>query len=158
MSVARQKSRTPAPQSAKASIAQQGAPGLVAYAALRGALIGLGASTLLCCLAAAALLSTADPVALITPVALGACSLSALLCGWICQKSARMAPLVCGAAGGALFVLLIAAFGLCLPDNLQSSWPSALAWGLRGGILVFSILGAVLADSAPRKRKKPRRK
>lgn len=99
--------------------------------------------------ATAIALATADPHALLSPLACAVAALCALVCGFLTRHRSRMSPLLCGALSGALLVVLFWLLGVLFPAD--RAWPTALAWGLRGGMLVFSLLGASLGANLPKK-------
>ena len=101
-------------------------------------------------------LATPDPNALITPLACGVSAVCALLCGFLTRHRARLSPLLCGAIAGAVLVALFWLMGALFPAD--RAWPAALAWGLRGGMLVFSLLGASLGANLPKKKRRPKRR
>lgn len=123
----------------------------------RGLLASLLSLLLLCTAGAAAAFSSADPDALVTSISLGVMFLSALIGGLFAFRSLRRAPFVCGLLCGLCLLLASAFLGLFLPDALGDTWPTALRWGLRGGMLGFSVLGAVMGSYAPKKKKRKKR-
>lgn len=129
--------------------------------ALRGALFALCALILLSACAAAIAYAAPDPDALTTPLALGVLFLSCLFGGWMAYRRGRRinspAPIVCALLGGGMLMALLFVLSVCLPDSLRGQWPTRLAIGLRGGMLLFCATGAIMAAWAPRKRRKKRR-
>ena len=123
----------------------------------RGLLASLLSLLLLCTAGAAAAFSSADPDALVTPISLGVMFLSALIGGLFAFRSLRRAPFVCGLLCGLCLLLASAFLGLFLPDALGGTWPTALRWGLRGGMLGFSVLGAVMGSYAPKRKRRKKR-
>jgi cbb3-type cytochrome oxidase subunit 3 len=128
---------------------------------LRGALFALIALIVLSIAATAIAYGTPDPDALTTPLSLCVLALAPLTGGWIAYRAGRRggctSRLLCGLLCAAITLSLLFCLSLCLPDDLRGQWPSSLAWGLRGGILAFCLLGTVMAAYAPRKKKKRRR-
>lgn len=123
----------------------------------RGLLASLISLLLLCTAGAAAAFSSADPDALVAPISLGVMFLSSLIGGLVTFRSQRHAPLLCGLLCGLCLVLASGFLGLFLPDSLRGGWPAALRWGLRGGMLGFSVLGAVIGSYAPKKKRRKKR-
>lgn len=123
----------------------------------RGLLASLISLLLLCTAGAAVAFSSADPDALVTPISLGVMFLSCLIGGLVTFRSQRQAPLLCGLLCGLCLVLSLGFLGLFLPDSLRGGWPTALRWGLRGGMLGFSLFGAVIASYAPKKKRHKKR-
>ncbi len=133
----------------------------VLRAGLRGALFAIIALVVLAIAAAAAAYGTQDPDSMTTPLSLCVLALAPLAGGWIAYRAGRRrgctSRLLCGLLCGAIMLAFLFCLSLCLPDGLRGQWPPSLAWGLRGGILAFCSLGAVMAAYAPRRRRKRRR-
>ncbi len=104
--------------------------------------------------ATAIALAAPDPNALIAPLACAVAAVCALLCGFLTRHRARLSPLWCGLAAGGAMVALFWLMGALLPSD--HAWPAGVAWGLRGGMLVFALLGALLGANLPKKRRRGR--
>ena len=126
-------------------------------ATARGLLASLITLFVLCTAGAAAAFATADPDAYLLPVALGVMLLSALTGGLFAYRSYRRAPLLCGLLCGGCLLLATAFLGLFLPDSLSGGWQTPVQWGLRGGTLAFSALGALIASYTPKRRRRKRK-
>ncbi len=128
----------------------------------RALLCGVGfaaaACILLSALAAAAACLSTDPNALIAPLSLGVLGLSSLLGGYVSYRCARTSAALCGFATGAVLVVLFFLLSYLVPRATNTAWPAAVRWGLRGGVLLFSLLGSTLASYTPRRRSPRRRK
>ncbi|MBO5898293.1 MAG: hypothetical protein J6R04_04700, partial [Clostridia bacterium] len=94
--------------------------------------------------------------ALITPLACGVSAVCALACGFLTRHRARLSPLLCGALSGAVLVALFWLMGALFPS--EHAWAPPIAWGLRGGMLVFALLGASLGANLPKKKRRPKRR
>jgi hypothetical protein len=101
-------------------------------------------------------LAAPDPNALLAPLACGVSAVCALACGFLTRHRARLSPLLCGVLSGALLVALFWLMGALFPSD--HAWASPIAWGLRGGMLVFSLLGASLGANLPKKKRRPTRR
>jgi putative membrane protein (TIGR04086 family) len=126
-------------------------------ATARGCLIALAATAVLSAVAAGIAYATADPDALVMPLALCVLALCPLIGGLVTYRSRRASPLLCGAFTGLGLLFVYFVFSCLLPDALRGAWPSGIRWGLRGGVMAFSLLGAILGSYAPKKRRKKRR-
>lgn len=122
-----------------------------------GILIALISLVVLCTVGAVVAFSTADPDAIVTPLALGAMLLSPLSGGLITYRRHRNSPLLCGLLCGLGLLIVTTLAGFLWRDAQPNTWGSLLRWGLRGGIVAFCILGAVIGSYAPRKRRRRRR-
>ncbi len=136
----------------------RGTLSLLARGTLRGIITAtLGGAVLsLACTAIA--YTNADPDALITPLALGTLAVSAAAGGFATWCSCRTAPLVCGSLCGLSLLLIFFFFSCFLPDALRGGTSDALSWGLRGGVMVFCLLGALMAANMPKKGRGKRKK
>ena len=135
------------------------APALTRYAkaTARGCLFAVALSVVLSAVTAAIAYATADPDALLVPLALCVPALSSLIGGLATYRACRTSPLLCGALNALALMLAYFMLSYLLPDELRGQWPSGLRWGLRGGMLAFSMLGAVMGAYASKKRVKRRR-
>lgn len=106
--------------------------------------------------ATAIALASPDPSALLTPLALAATALCALLCGFLTSHRAHLSSLLCGVLAGGAHVALFWLMGALFPTD--HAWASPVAWGLRGGMLVFAVLGAALGSSLPKRRRRTKRR
>ena len=144
----------------RAAEATGGIPPLLTCAS-RGALFTLLALFLLAALAALGAYSMQDPDAWTAPLSLGVLALSPLLGGFMTYRMGRqqggISPLAGGLLCGGITLVLLFAASLCLPDSLRGQWSPSLAWGLRGTVLAFCMLGAVMAAYAPRKKRRRKR-
>ena len=152
----------PVPQKRKSTRTAEigGIPSLLSCA-WKGAVLSLLALFLLAALAALAAYSAPDPDALTTPLSLGVLALAPLLGGFIAYRMGRRrgcpSPVASGLLCGGITLILLFAASLCLPDSLRGQWSPSLAWGLRGTVLAFGVLGAVMAGYAPRKKRRRKR-
>ena len=122
----------------------------VAFAALVGALLSL--------VAALVAYSAGDPDSLVLPLGFGALALSALVCGFDTRRRARTSPLLCGMLSGFALLLMLFFFSCFLPDSLRGTWSPAASWGLRGGVVLFCMLGAVMNANLPRAKRGKRKR
>ena len=122
-----------------------------------GVLLSLILLVVLCTIGAIVAFSTADPDAITAPLALGAMLLSPLAGGVITYRRHRTSPLLCGLLCGLGLLIVTGLAGLLWQDTQPNAWSSLLRWGLRGGMVAFCILGAVMGSYAPRKRRRRRR-
>lgn len=142
----------------RSGAAGQTMPSLLARATLRGSAAAVVSGAVLSLTATAIAYMNADPDALITPLALAALTVSCVVDGFVSWRSCRAAPLLCGALSG-LSLLLISFFFSCfLSDGLRSSMSAGLSWGLRGGILLFCILGSLMAANMPKGKRAKHKK
>lgn len=108
------------------------------------ALIGL----LLLLVAAAIAYANADPDALITPLALSALGLTALLGGFLSARRGRRTPAMCGLIMGLLLLLCVYGASLAFGDESRAaltlglSTPLSLA--LHACVVLLSLIGGVL--------------
>ena len=102
--------------------------------------------------ATAAALAAPDPNALIAPLGCAVAALCALVCGFLTRHRSHLSPLLCGVPAGGVLVVLFWLLGVLFPTS--HAWPAGIAWGLRGGMLVFSLLGASLGANLPKKRRR----
>lgn len=131
---------------------------LVAKALIRTLPFTLAAGLVLSFAAAAFANSRPDPDAVLLPLALCITSLISLLGGLLTFRAARRASLVCGLTFGASLVLLFCAISFLLPHRAALSLSGGIRWAMRGGMIAFSVLGALLASYAPRKKRKKRKR
>lgn len=162
MKASRKRSSTPRPSSRTARIPNAGesslSPARFAKATLRGILLAIASATLLSAGAAGIAYATADPDALVTPLSLCVIALSSLIGGLVTYRTLRASPFLCGAACGLGLLFIFFVISCLLPDTMRGQWPSGLSLGLRGGMLAFSLLGAILASYAPARRKHKRKR
>ena len=157
-SARKRKSYTKRPVSqASGQISHSGSWSSLAGAVGWGVLISLISLVVLCTVGAGIAFSTADPDALVSPLALGAMLLSPLAGGVVTYRRHRNAPLLCGLLCGLGLLILTAPAGLLWQGAQSSAWSPLLCWGLRGGMIGFCMLGAVIGSYAPRKRRRRRR-
>lgn len=131
---------------------------LLACGALRGIITATLSGMALSLAATAAAYTSANPDLLIMPLALGTLAVSTTAAGFAAWRSCRMAPLACGSLCGLSLLLIFFFFSCFLPDSLCSGMPAALSWGLRGGVMVFCILGALMAANMPKRGRGKRKK
>lgn len=103
--------------------------------------------------AAAIAYRSSDPEASVGMLALCVAALLSMLGGFLTYRGCKQRSLVCGLAFGAALALLFWILEWLLPAG-DSSWPTNIRWGLRLGMVIFSIMGASLASYAPRKKGK----
>lgn len=116
-------------------------------------LISMALALLLCALGTALLLKTGDPGRYLGAAGVTVLYLICFLCGGIATRlSGRRAPLLCGAASGAMLLLLTLAL---LPFGTQGGRGPALSFGLHALLLPVCVCGALLAA---RQKQAPRRK
>lgn len=129
---------------------------------VQGTLHGAAAATLggvvLSLASTAVAYTSTDPDRLVIPLALGTIAVSATAAGFVSRLSCKAAPLVCGSLCGLSLLMLCFFFSCFLPDSLRGGMPAALSWGLRGGVMVFCILGAFMAANMPQKGRSKRKK
>lgn len=142
----------------QAGTAERGALPLLARATLRGILSATISGAALSLASAAVAYASADPDALITPLALGTLGISTVAAGFAAWRSCRTAPLVCGCLCGVSLLLVFFFFSCFLPDTLRGGTSDALSWGLRGGVVAFCILGSLMAANMPKKGRSKRKK
>lgn len=91
-----------------------------------------------------------DPDRLTTPLSLGALGLTALLDGLVAARRGRGQPLLGGLLSGLLLALLLLGLSLFFGDEARAQLTlgaSALVrWGLHGGVVALSLLGAKLGS------------
>lgn len=126
-------------------------------ATAHGCLISLAATAVLSALAAGIAYATADPDALVMPLALCVLALCPLIGGLVTYRARRASPLLCGVFNGLGLLFVYFVLSYLLPDALRGAWPSGIRWGLRGGVMAFSLFGAILGSYAPKKRRRKRR-
>ena len=129
-------------------------PLLLARAVLRGVLCATGVVLVLSLVAAAVAYAGANPDRLITPLGLAVLAVAALICGMVTRRAARRSPLLCGSLGGLALLCVWFSLSCLLPDDLRGSFPTGVGWGLRGGTLFFSLLGASMGANLPKKRRR----
>ncbi|MBE6604651.1 MAG: hypothetical protein E7639_02970 [Ruminococcaceae bacterium] len=118
-------------------------------------LISAGLALLLCTLATALLLKTADPGSYDDAVGIGVMYLICFLCGGIATRlSGRRVPLLCGAVSGAMLLLATLAF---LPFYGKGSENAALSFGLHALLLPVCVCGALLAARQKQATRRKRR-
>ena len=145
------------PRTAERPIENATPPLRLAKATARGCLFALLATIVLSAITAAVAYATADPDALVVPLSLCVMAISPLIGGLVTYRSCRISPLLCGALSALALLFFYFVLSYLLPDELRGQWPSGLRWGLRGGVLAFSLIGAVMGAYAPKKRKRKRR-
>ncbi len=101
--------------------------------------------------------SRPDPESMILPLALCITLLLSLLGGWLTFRTCRRACLLCGLAFGASLVLLFCIIAYLLPYDTKNVWPAGIRWALRGGMIAFSVFGALMGSYAPHKKRKKKR-
>lgn len=131
---------------------------LLARAVLRGVLIALICALVISPIAAIIAYMSADPDSLLLPLGLGTLAVVALVCGLITRRYARLSPLLCGTLGGLALLALWFVLSCLLPDDLRGSFSPAVGWGLRGGVIIFSLLGAAMGANMPKKNRRPKRR
>lgn len=131
---------------------------LVAKALIRILPFTLAAGLVLSFAAAAFANSRPDPDAVLLPLALCIASLMSLLGGLLTFRATHRACLVCGLAFGASLVLLFCAISFLLPHRAALSLSGGIRWAVRGGMIAFSVLGALMGSYAPRKKRKKRKR
>ena len=109
----------------------------------------LGLGLIASLVATAAALASPDPNALIAPLSCAITAICSLVGGFVTRRRTRHSPLLCGAIAGAMLVALFGLLGAILPTT--HAWPASVAWGLRGGMLAFALLGASLGSNLPKK-------
>lgn len=153
--------RTPPTGARPSAPASAGGISATLSSALRASLCALCTLLVLSVCAAAVAYAAPDPDARTMPLSLCVLALSCLFGGWTAFRRGRRTgstvPILCALLCGILLIVLLFGLSLCLPDGLRGQWPPSIAWGLRGGMLVFCLLGAVMASYAPRKRRKRRK-
>ena len=122
----------------------------VALSVIVGALLSL--------LAALVAYSNGDPDSLVMPLGLGALALCALVCGFDTRRRAHCSPLLCGLLSGIALLVLLFFFSCFLSDSLVGGWSSGSLWSVRGGVVLFCILGAAMSANAPRAKRGKRKK
>ena len=136
----------------------QSTPLLFAHATLRGSIAATLCAAILSLVTALISYMNADPDSLLTPLALAVLAISATIAGFVAWRSARTAPLLCGVLCGLILILLFFFFSCFFPDSLRSSWSPGLLWGLRGGVMLFCVLGAIMAANMPTSKRAKHKK
>ncbi|MBR0442760.1 MAG: TIGR04086 family membrane protein [Clostridia bacterium] len=129
-----------------------------ARATMHGCIAAVATGAILSLVCALIAYACADPDAVLPPLALGVIALCALAAGLFSWRKARSSPLLCGALSGLSLMLLAFFFSCFLPDTLRGTIPASMSWGLRGGMLVFCVLGAIMAANMPRGNKVKRKR
>ncbi len=91
-----------------------------------------------------------DPDRLTTPLSLCALGLTALLGGLVAARRGRGQPLLGGLLSGLLIALLLLGLSLFFGDEARAQLTlgvsSPIRWGLHGGVVALSLLGAKLGS------------
>lgn len=119
---------------------------------LRGIALSLLTLVALCFAAAGVAYASDDPDALTMPLSLGVLALTALACGFGTAHTVKGSALLCGILSGAGLLFVWFFLSCFLPDSMRGQWGDGMTWGLRGGVMVFGVLGAMLATGMPRRR------
>ncbi len=104
-----------------------------------GVIAGLLTGTILVFCLAALAYRTANPAAALLPMGLTALGISSVVCGRVSCMMWGNRSLIPTLAAGAIFTLLIAAGGLCIPGSTLTFWiriagcPSIFVLALAGG-------------------------
>ena len=134
-----------------------------ASAVIRSGFIGAGVAALLSVvlLFVATLIaySTEDPDSMTGALGLAASCISAMAAGFCSVRINRQSALVCGAFSGFLLAFFFFLISLFFDASAASGLPIFATLGLRGAMIVMSVLGAYagLHRGAGKRRKKPRR-
>lgn len=138
--------------------ADRSLPARLAFSLLRGMLSALVCALLLSLLATAIAYASADPDRLVLPLGLGVLALASVTCGLVTRRASHLSPLLCGFLGGLALLILSFVLSWLLPTALRGGFSPAMTWGLRGGTLAFSLLGASMGANLPKKKRRPRRR
>jgi hypothetical protein len=118
-----------------------------------GLLAAIACGLVLSLVAAGIAYASADPDALILPLALGILGLTSLICGFVTRRVSRLPLLPSGGSAG--LALLLLSFVLSYPFGGEpNSLSPTHVWVLRGGIVALTLLGAAMGATLPKKRRK----
>lgn len=130
----------------------------LARAIVRVLPLTLAAGLILSLIAAIIANSRPDPEPLLLPLALCISVIMSLLGGWLMFRSCRQACLWCGLTYGGALVLLFSITAWMLPAETSSAISTGIRWALRGGMILFSVFGAMMGSYAPRKKRKKKKR
>lgn len=139
-----------------AAKARRPLPLQLARALALGSLVSCALALALSLVGAAVASANADPESLLFPLSIAITATAALAGGFVTRRAARLSPLVCGLLHGAVLLLITLALA-CLGESENASASETVRWGLRGGMLAFSFLGALLGANLPKSKKRKRR-
>ena len=130
------------------------------WRAVSGALFALPVTVLLgaifLCVLAIVANASADPDAMLSPLAMCALGLASLLGGLVGERRSEAHPLAVGLAGGAMLVVLLwfvsLFFGTGAREALSMGAPPVVGIALRVGVVVMEIIGAYIGTYRPRTR------
>lgn len=118
--------------------------------ALRALPVSLIAGFFLLLLAAGIAYLQKDPNAYLTPLAIGATALSALVGGIVTVRFNRRGALLSGLCGGILYTAVLMILSLCFFRDAGSGYSPAVSLLLHAGVIAMEILGGFLG--LPRKK------
>lgn len=121
---------------------------------LRGLLASLIGCLALLLLTSFVVYTTADPNRYVIPASLTVLYTGCFLGGLVCSVSYKKAPLICGLAVSALFLLLLFCLSFFISPTLSAEHSLPLSIGLRGIAILISVLGALLGAKKKRRKNK----
>ena len=135
------KARSVHRKSKKAAATEPESPGVWLRHVGTGVGVGFGVGALLVLIGSLIAYFTADPVAIIRPLAWGAAALSACTGGFVTAKRHRHAALLCGLLHSAVSMALMLLLSLFF-KAYASGFSAGVICGLYGGFLACSLIGA----------------
>lgn len=125
----------------------------LALCALKGLLVSIILGGVLLILLSLILKNTGDPDAYVSIASVGALYLSALVGGLLTEKLYRRSPLLCGLVTGCAFTVFSLLLSLLIGSifDTESDMTLPLSLLLRGGAILFEIIGAYLGKQKPKK-------
>ena len=99
-----------------------------------------------------------DPDSLVGFFAVASTCVSSIFAGLISAKRTEKNALASGALSGVIFVLFLWILSLCFNDAHSSDYTNGARLLIRGGVVILSVLGALIGAHKRNTRKRKRRR
>ena len=130
------------------------APRGILACSLRGLIASVFCLAILLFPISAIVYASADPNHYVIPASLLILYVSSLVGGFSAAKLNRGSALLCGILTGLLYLAILIPCSLLIDPTLSSDPGVALSLGLKGILLVVSVLGALIGVTNKKKRKR----